>query len=64
MKELTLSEDYIDGMRDMYNIIRAIYELPVGERVKKYRSADVATILDRFDFQQLRLRNNIPTPLA
>lgn len=63
MKELTLSEDYVDGMRDMYNVIKSIYELPVGERIRIYRSADVPTILDKFDFQQLRLRNN-PTPLA
>lgn len=46
--------DYVQGMEDMYNIVKALYELPVDERVAKYRTSDVAQIIDRFNFAQLR----------
>lgn len=56
---MALDNAYIQGMEDMTNIIKAIFELTTGEREKKFGSVFVADILDKFDFQQIREKMQI-----
>lgn len=49
-----LDTSYINGMEDMRDIIKRIYELDRIERKKYYHGIDIARIIDRFDFSQLR----------
>lgn len=52
--------DYIDGFEDGVLLIKNILSLSVEERLRRFRSADIAVILDKFDFQQLKELYNTP----
>ena len=45
---------YIQGLEDMYNIIKAIFELTIDRRMQIFGEDTVPAILDKFDFQQIR----------
>lgn len=49
-----MDSDYIQGMEDFYNIIKAIYELTYEERIRTFGVSHVSRIIDKFDFQQIR----------
>ena len=49
-----MDKEYIQGMEDYHNIIKAIFELSPEERKERFGSPLVANIIDRFDFQQIR----------
>ena len=46
--------DYIQGLEDMLLIIKSIFEMTVGERIKWFGCKTVDGIIDRFDFAQIR----------
>ena len=52
--------DYIDGFEDGVLLIKNILSLSVEERLRRFRSADISNILDRFDFQQIKELYNTP----
>lgn len=53
--------NYCQGMEDMLNLIRRIFELDTYQRQKYYHESDVAKILCMFDFAQLREIDNMIT---
>ena len=55
-KHFENDEAYINGMEHMYDIIKRILELSLEERTSRFGSPNLPTILDKFDFAQLRER--------
>ena len=51
---IELDRNYIDGMSDGVLLVRRIFELDRYDRIKLFNESDVAKILDKFDFQQIR----------
>ena len=51
---MSADESYINGLEDMYNIIKSIYELTIDRRMQIFGEDTVPAILDKFDFQQIR----------
>ena len=47
---------YCQGMEDMYDMIKAIFEMSVDDRVEKFGKANISMILDEYDFQQIKER--------
>jgi len=47
-------ENYIQGVEDGVNMIKAIFECSVSRRKEIFGETNVASILDRFDFIQIR----------
>jgi hypothetical protein len=45
---------YCQGMEDMYDMIKAIFEMSVDDRVEKVGKANISMILDEYDFQQIK----------
>ena len=45
---------YVQGLEDMYNIIKSILELPSDKRQERFGAVLIADIMDKFDFQQIR----------
>ena len=44
---------YVDGMETGVELVKRIFEIGIEERVKRFGTNDVATILDRYDFAEL-----------
>ena len=51
---IELDRNYIDGMSDGVLLVRRLFELDRYDRIKHFNESDVAKILDKFDFQQIR----------
>lgn len=47
---------YCQGMEDMYDMIKSIFEMSVDDRVEKFGKANISMILDEYDFQQIKER--------
>lgn len=47
-------DDYTQGMEDGVILVKQIFELSQVERVNKFGSRNVADILDKFDFIQIK----------
>ena len=45
---------FVNGMECGVNMVKAIFEMPTYEREKKFFETDVARILDKFDFSQIK----------
>lgn len=44
---------YVQGLEDMYNTIKAIFELTSGERCKRFDTYSIPFILGKFDFYEV-----------
>lgn len=51
---MDLDREYINGLEDGVNMTKAIFALSTSERESRFGSADVAQILDKFDFAQIK----------
>ena len=49
-----MKDEYKKGMADFYFIMRGIFEMTPEERIKVFKSSNVATILDNYDYKQIR----------
>ena len=47
---------YINGLSDGVDMIKAIFEMSVDDRVEKFGKANISQILDEYDFQQIKDR--------
>ena len=45
---------FVNGMECGVNMVKAIFEMSVGERINTFGTSDVASILDKFDFAQIK----------
>lgn len=45
---------FIDGLEAGVNMVKGIFELSIHERINKFGMTDVASILDTFDFAQIK----------
>ena len=55
---------FVDGMECGVNMVKGIFELTVSERINRFGMTDVASILDSFDFAQIKELLKVETPLA
>lgn len=53
-------DSYIQGQEDMYNTLKAIYELTFDEREKRFGETAISYILDKFDFHEVYEKMNNP----
>lgn len=47
---------YVQGLEDGVNMIKAIFELSIDERMERFGKANISQILDEYDFQQIKER--------
>ena len=53
-RSFEIDSAYIQGLEDGVNMIKAIFECSTSRRKEIFGETNVASILDRFDFIQIR----------
>ena len=53
-RSFEIDSAYIQGLEDGVNMVKAIYECSTGQRKEIFGETEVARILDKFDFAELR----------
>ena len=56
VKHFENDKAYCQGMEDMYDMIKSIFEMTVDERVERFGKGNISVILDEYDFTQIKER--------
>ena len=62
LTQMKLDASYINGMEHGVNLVKDVFSMTVGERKIVFGESDVAKILDKFDFIQIKNRVETPFP--